>query len=182
MIMEKLMDMATIRNKFQAYVNSLHNNFSTIAKEIKTSRESAYEIAGWVKKDKREKDILIYRVTATDKYINNFSVLEIYSDDNLLLNFSKKEIKYISTLAILLNYKTQPKYRLAWESFRNQLDANTVHLIDRDNPGVIKTNIAALEENISIIDGLSSVEAFNIGKEIGIRERMNEELLIRNCE
>lgn len=174
------MNTMNTKNRFQSYVNNLYSNFLTIAKQVHESRQNPYEIAGWIKKDSNEKDILIYRVTATDKYVVCFSVLDIYSDDDILLNFSKKEIKYISTLAILLQYKKEPKYKLIWESFRSSLDNKILQFVDRDNPGIIKKSINDLERDFNLLDGMSAIDAFRIGKEIGIRERIMEEQIIKN--
>lgn len=167
--------------KLQNYVNNLYSNFLSVAKQVQESRKNPYEIAGWVKKESSDRDILIYRVTATDKYISSFSVLDIYSDDDILMNFSKREIKYISTLAILLYYKKEAKYKIAWESFRNNLDEKIIHFEDRDNHGIIKRSIEQLESEIELIDGLSGKDAFLLGKEVGVRERMKEENYMRDC-
>jgi len=167
-------------NRFQNYVNNLYTNFLSIAKQVHESRKNPYEIAGWMRKESLEKDILIYRVTATDKYIACFSVLEIYSDDDTLMNFSKMDIKRISSLAILVHYKKEPKYHAVWESFRNNFDEKMIQFQDRDNPGVVKKRIDELETDIAFIDELSSKDAFKLGKEIGIRERIKEESFIRS--
>lgn len=163
---------------FQNYVNRIYSDFFSLIKEVRHSREHPYEIAGWIKKESREKDILVYRITATDKYINSFSVMEIYSDDSVLMNFSKQEIKYISTLAILLHYKKEPKYKLIWQNFRSQLGDGIVHLSDRDKLGIVKAKIRDLEKNIALIDGLNGREAFILGKEVGISERLHEQEVI----
>lgn len=175
------MNINNTKSRFQYYVNNLYSNFISIAKQVHESRENPYEISGWVKKNMPEQDVLIYRVTATDKYISSFSVLDIYSNENLLLNFSKKEIKYISTLAVLLHYKKEPKYQLIWESFRVTLDSKVLQFKDRDNSGIIKKSIDDLERDIELIDGMSGADAFRLGKEVGIRERMREERFIREC-
>lgn len=166
------------RIKLQNHVNQLYTNFTAIIKEIKKTREHPYEVASWIKKESREKDILVYRVTATDKYISSFSVLEIYNDDSILLNFSKQEVKYISTLAILLYYKKKPKYQLVWQNFRDQLNNGVIHLANRDKPGIIKTKIEDLEKNIALIDELSGRDAFILGKEVGVTERLREQEII----
>jgi len=168
------------RNKFQTYVNNIYSDFLSIAREVQESRKNPYEIAGWVKKESHEKDILIYRVTATDKYVSCCTVLEIYSNDQILMNFSRKEIKYISTLALLLNYKMEPKYQMIWESFRNELDEKIVQFRDNDNSSIIKKRIYELEDDIELIDGLSGRDAFELGREVGIRERMKEESFMSN--
>lgn len=175
------MSTVNVRNKFQNYVNHLYTNFLSVAKQVQESRKNPYEIAGWIKKESHEQDALIYRVTATDKYVACFSVLEIYSDDEILMNFSKMEIKYISTLALLLHYKKEPKYRAVWESFRNNLDEKIIQFEDRDNPGIIKKSINELKTEFELIDGLSSKDAFALGREVGIRERIQEEIFMHNC-
>lgn len=171
----------TVRNRFQNYVNNLYENFLSIAKQVQESRQNPYEISGWIKKESVEKDILIYRVTATDKYIACFSVLEIYSDDDILMGFSKMDIKRISSLAILVHYKKEPKYHTVWESFRNNYDEKMVQFEDRDNLGIVKKRIDELENDVAFIDGLSGKDAFKLGKELGLRERLKEEAFVRSC-
>lgn len=165
------------QKRLQTFANKLFNEFSDIVKEVKETRQHPYEIADWVKREDEKSDILVYRVTATDKYISQFSVSEIYNDNSILFNFSKQEIKYISSLALLIYYKSEPKYQVIWESFRHQLSQGTLHIRDKDKPGVIKTNIDELEKNIAIIDQMSGRDAYLLGKEAGIRERLLEEKL-----
>lgn len=169
-----------VRIRFQNYVNNLYSNFLSVAKQVQESRKHPYEISGWIKKESSDRDVLVYRVTATDKYISSFSVLDIYSDDDILMNFSKREIKYISTLAILLYYKKEAKYKIAWESFRNNLGEKVIHFEDRDNSGIIKRTIDQLESEIDLIDSLSGKDAFLLGKEVGVRERIKEENYMRS--
>lgn len=174
--------MNTIYRDFQKSVRQFYTGFSELVKEVKLARENPYEIAGWVKKEGREKDILVYRVTATDKYISSLSVVEIYSDESILFNFSKKDIKYISTLSILLYYKTDARYQVIWECFRDNLQKEIIHIKDRVNSEIIKTQIDQLEKNISIIDGLEPRDSYNLGKLAGIKERMLEESIINARE
>ena len=166
--------------KFNKYVSSIYQNISSLIEEVKVSQEHPYSIAAWVEKPSdRDKDILLYHVNGTDKYINHFSVSEIYENDDILMGFSKKEIKYISTLAILTKYKMEPKYSVVWRSFRNSLQNAEVHLKDKFSSKVFKVLISDLEREIKLIDGMSSSDAFVLGKEVGIRERLAEERLIK---
>jgi hypothetical protein len=167
---------------FQNYISKLQSNFSEIASAVKKSRENPYQIAGWINKENREKDVLIYRVTATDKYIDSHTLLEIYSDNAILLNFSKEEIKYISSLAVLLLYKQSPRYQVVWENFRNNIQEDMVKIKDRDKSSFIKTRISEIEKDISLIDKLPSRDAYRLGKEIGIRERILEEEIISKSD
>lgn len=168
------------RINIQGYVTKLCYNFANIVKDAKQSCANPYKIAGWAKKENCKSDVLIYQVTATDKYISAFSVSQIYCDDSILLNFSKKEIKYISTLALLLDYKREAKYSIIWESFREQLHNKIVHLKNRENSSIIIASIDELEKNISIIDGMKGSDAYRLGKEAGIIERMREESIINS--
>jgi hypothetical protein len=169
-----------LQEGLQKYLHRLYNNFIELTKEVKKSRENPYQIAGWIKKENKEKDILIYHVTATDKYVSSFSVLEIYQDDSILYQFSKQEIKYISTLALLLYYKKEARYKVIWENFRHNLHEGIIHLKDREKPETMKTNIEQLEKNITLLDALSGHDAYLLGKEMGIKERMQEEEIICN--
>lgn len=162
-------------NKLQKFATNLISNFSDIVQEVKESREHAYAIAGWTERESVGKDSLIYRVVGTDKYISSFSVVEVYNNDEILLGFSKQEIKYISTLAMLLAYKKSPKYKVVWRGFRESVGGQVIHLSDRDNPGIIKANIEELEKNISILEDMDGKEAFSLGKEVGVICKIKEE-------
>lgn len=166
------------RHSIQQHLNSLLSNFMGIIGDIKKNRKHPYEISNWVSKERREKDILVYRVTATDKYVSTFSVLDIYMNDSILYKFGKQDIKYISTLAVLLHYKKEVKYQVVWRKFRGNLEGDMIHLRDRDKRGMIKTNILELEKNISMIDNMNSHDAYLLGRSSGIREHIREQMLV----
>ncbi len=166
--------------KFKKYIHHLVNQFSSILQDTKSRREHAYKIAGWVRGTKIKNDRLIYQVTGTDKFISNFSVLDIYLDDEILLKFSKQDIKYIITLANFL-YHRDARYKIIWEKFENIEDGHSLKILDCEKSNTIKTKIEDLEKNYKIINQLHGRDAFNLGKQLGIRERIREEKFIRSC-
>ncbi len=42
--------------------------------------------------------------------VKEVSVSEIYNDNSILFNFSKEDVKYISSLALLIYYKSERKW------------------------------------------------------------------------
>ena len=163
--------------QFKNYTDSLLSGLSDAVEFVRTSRQYRYELSGWEKGRQREEDRLVFRVTATDKYITTKTVLDIYNEDDLLFGFSPQEIKYISSLAVLLFYKKESRYEIVWRSFRNKLNTSLIKVKDRFFSKHIISEIKELEKDISIIDGMSGRDAFLLGKESATRDIIRESML-----
>lgn len=166
--------------KIQSFLAKATHELTVAIQEVRRARLYPYEIAGWIKKDDKRNDILVFRVTATDKYISHLSVSDIYHQEDLLSQFSPKEIKYISTLAVCLATKTSVEYDVIWKNFREDRVHDHVHLYNPENARVIKLKLAELEKNLSVLTKLSAQDAFVLGKSAGVQERIKEEEAIRS--
>lgn len=160
-------------NKFSTNVNRIYHNFKEVASEVKTSSKNPYKIENWYLNKEDGTDILVYLIHGTDKYCNSHSVMDVFNNNELLYGFSKEEIKLISTLAICHFYKQSPEYEVIVNHMTSPIqaaEAQKFHLRSTmDTSKIIKVSLDEISRG-DFIEKLSSLDAYNIGVEIGHQE------------
>lgn len=160
-------------NQFCSNVNSIYRNFREVVSEVKSSSKNPYKIENWYLNKEDGTDVLVYLINGTDKYCNSHSVMDIFTNNELLFGFSKEEIKLISTLAICHFYKQSPEYEVILNHMTSPIQAAEAHKFHlrstMDTTKIIKVSLEEISRG-DFIEKLSSVDAYNIGVEIGHQE------------